>query len=88
MRQMDAFSNPKFKRPIASLANAYGGIKFWPENLRPNMNPDAIWRALLYIGSITKTGFEPQIRQLLVHNDSRVRAWTCFALGQLVGRLS
>lgn len=80
---MDVFSNPKFTAGIIGIADAYGGLNFWVENLYPRMNPTAIWQALLYIGCLKKTGYERQIINLLIHKDSRVRAWACFALGQL-----
>lgn len=80
---MKAFVTPKFRKEISGIAESYGGINFWLENLNPIANPDAIWRALLYIGCIRLSGYEDVIRSLMVHKDSRVRAWACFALGQL-----
>lgn len=80
---MDNFTKPKFADGVIGIANAYGGLRFWEENLNPMMNPTAIWQALLYIGCLKKPGFERKIINLLIHKDSRVRAWACFALGQL-----
>ncbi len=80
---MDAFAKPAFSQAIVGMGEAYGGLSFWPENLNPAAHPDAIWRGLLYNGSRKAKGFEHRIRPLLIHKDSRVRGWACFALGQL-----
>jgi len=85
---MDAFSKPRFAQQIAPLADAYGGLSFWTENLNSIVNPDATWRALLLIGCIRPDGLEEPVRNLLTHHDSRVRAWACFALGQLADEAS
>ena len=79
----DAFRNPKFCNEILGIADAHGGPKFWIENLRPDMNPDATWRALMVIGCMENTNNADDARRLLNHSDSRVRAWACFALGRL-----
>jgi CheY-like chemotaxis protein len=80
---MNNFTKPTFVEQIVNIAMPYGGLDFWIENLALNMNPDATWRALLLIGCLKEQGFEAQIRDLLVHQDSRVRAWACFALAQV-----
>ena len=79
---MDTFSNPKFVDGVIGIAKAYGGIDFWTQNLRLDSNPDATWRSLLVIGCLKLTKFNINVRTLLNHDDSRVRAWACFALGQ------
>lgn len=80
---MHAFSNPKFTHQIVQLGNVFGGNRFWPENLMMGMNPRATWQALLYVGCSKQERYTPAIRRLLVHPNSRVRAWACFALSQL-----
>ena len=80
---MDAFSEPAFADQIVELAMPYGGLEFWSENLSPRMNPDATWRALMLVGCMQENGYEERIKELLIHPDSRVRAWACFALGRL-----
>ncbi len=73
---MDIFANPKFSQSILGIAQAYG-------NLVPGMNPDATWRALLVVGAMKGTQYAELSQRLLVSPDSRVRAWACFALGQM-----
>jgi len=80
---MDIFANPRFGNAILSISQAYGNLGFWIENLAPGMNPDATWRALLIVGALKDTRFAAEARRLLVSPDSRVRAWACFALGQM-----
>jgi CheY-like chemotaxis protein len=77
------FINPGFCHFIPGIAQAYGDLGFWIQNLTPEANPDATWRALMVVGSLKIDGFNQPIRGLLAHEDSRVRAWACFALGQL-----
>lgn len=80
---MDGFANPKFRHFIPGIAQAYGDLGFWIQNLAPGTNPEATWRALLVVGSLKIEGFNVPMRGLLSQEDSRVRAWACFALGQL-----
>lgn len=80
---MDVFANPKFGNAILGIAQAYGNLGFWIENLVSGMNPDATWRALLVIGAMKDTRYAKAAQGLLVSSDSRVRAWACFALGQM-----
>ena len=80
--EFDAFRYPKFCEAILGIADAYSGPKFWIENLRPDMNPDATWRALMVIGCMENVNYADDARRLLNHSDSRVRAWACFALGR------
>ncbi len=80
---MDIFANPKFDKAVLGIAQAYGNIGFWIENLSPNMNSDATWRALLVVGAMKENRFASMARKLLISPDSRVRAWACFALGQM-----
>ena len=80
---MDIFARPRFAKSILGIAQAYGDLGFWLENLEPGMNPDATWRALLLIGALKDPRFAKPARRLLVSPDSRVRAWACFALGQM-----
>jgi CheY-like chemotaxis protein len=85
---MDAFAKPRFTKSIIDIGNAYGGMAFWPENLRPSMNPDATWRALMYHGSLKDERVANMAREMLKSEDSRVRAWACFALGQIQDEIS
>jgi CheY-like chemotaxis protein len=62
---------------------SFGGPRFWYEVLTTDSHPDNLWRALLCIGCYQVTGPERIIRSKLQHPDSRVRAWSCFALCQL-----
>jgi CheY-like chemotaxis protein len=80
---MDIFTKPTFGKAILGIAQAYGDPGFWFENLAPHMNPDATWRALLVVGALKDIRLADRIRKLLVSSDSRVRAWACFALGQM-----
>jgi len=80
---MDIFANPAFDKAILGIAQAYGGLGFWVPNLAPKNNPNATWRALLVIGALKDSRFADKARRLLVSSDSRVRAWACFALGQM-----
>jgi CheY-like chemotaxis protein len=80
---IDKYANPGFQSGILALAQAYGDYPFWIQNLRPGMNPDATWRALLVVGCLKDQMARHLVRSLLVHKDSRVRAWACFAAGQL-----
>jgi CheY-like chemotaxis protein len=77
------FDTKNFSQDVVRLGDAHGGPPFWYEVLREDSNPDNIWRALLYIGCLGISGPEPAMRYKLHHPDSRVRAWACFALGQL-----
>lgn len=79
---MDAFVKSRFQKAIVNIGNAYGGLMFWPENLKLQANPDAAWRALLYLGSRREGRFAGAARRMLKAKDSRVRAWACYALGQ------
>jgi CheY-like chemotaxis protein len=80
---MDMFTNPRFCEGILGIAQAHGPLGFWIQNLAPGMNPDATWRALMVVGALKDNRFETAVRELLVSPDSRVRAWACFALGQM-----
>ena len=85
---MDAFTNPKFCREILSIAQAFGPYDFWYENLDYGKNPDATWRALLVVGCLKDDGCLVRICKLLISPDSRVRAWACFALGQIKSEIA
>jgi CheY-like chemotaxis protein len=78
-----AFVNPAFTQSILGMARAYGGLDFWIQNLYPGANPDAAWRALMVVGALKDPQFAALCRSQLDNADSRVRAWACFALGQL-----
>lgn len=80
---MEAFTKPKFEKAILGIAQAYGPYQFWTDNLLPGMNPDATWRALMIMVCLKDTLVIQPARTLLDSTDSRVRAWACFALGQL-----
>jgi len=80
---VEGFVNPKFRHFIPGIARAYGDLGFWIQNLAPGTNPGATWRALMVLGALKIDGLHEPIRGLLAHEDSRVRAWACFALGQL-----
>ena len=80
---MEAFKKPKFEKAILGIAQAYGPYQFWTDNLLPGMNPDATWRALMIMACLKDTLVIKPARALLNSTDSRVRAWACFALGQL-----
>ncbi len=81
---MANFNNPKFCKSILDLAQAYGPYTFWTDNLlNPERNPDAIWRALMVVAALKDPLYVGYIRKLLLHSDSRVRAWACTALAEL-----
>ena len=80
---MNNFANPTFGKAVLGIAQAYGNPVFWLENLAPHMNPDATWRALMVAGALKDSGLADTVRRFLVSPDSRVRAWACFALGQM-----
>jgi CheY-like chemotaxis protein len=79
---MDTFALPKFADSVVGIAQAYGPLTFWLEQLNPDANPDGTWRALMLMGCLKKVEFAYRYRLFLAHRDSRVRAWACFALGQ------
>jgi CheY-like chemotaxis protein len=80
---MDIWSDPAFDKSILGIAQAYGPYEFWTQNLQPGMNPIAAWRALLLVAAMKDRKFAPNARNLLGNDDSRVRAWACFALAHL-----
>ena len=78
------FVNASFKRAILNIAAAHGDFPmFWLQNLNGNHNPDATWRSLLVLGCLGFPQFAQLTRPYLNADDSRVRAWACFACGQL-----
>lgn len=81
---MYLFDDPKFKNSVLDLARIYGPYDFWLQNLNPDSNPNAIWRACLIIGCLSDIRFIRPVRQLLNSGSSRVRAWACFALSQMM----
>lgn len=85
---MKAFEVPHFKKEIANIGDSYGGESFWPENLKLDQNPDATWRASLYLASLGDAKYADPVRKTLKSKDSRVRAWACFALGQFQDELA
>jgi len=80
---MDIWRDPAFDKSILGIAQAYGPYEFWTQNLQPGMNPDATWRGLLVVAALKDRQFAPNARNLLGNDDSRVRAWACFALAHL-----
>jgi CheY-like chemotaxis protein len=72
-----------YDQQVLMLGTVYGGPSFWYEVIATDPYPDNLWRALLCIGCYQVTGPEQIIRSKLHHPDSRVRAWSCFALCQL-----
>ena len=80
---MDIWRDPAFDKSILGIAQAYGPYEFWTQNLQPGMNPDAAWRGLLVVAAMKDRIFSPNARNLLGNDDSRVRAWACFALAHL-----
>jgi len=80
---MDIWNDPSFDKSILGIAQAYGPYEFWTQNLQPGMNPDATWRGLLVVAALKDRQFAPNARNLLGNDDSRVRAWACFALAHL-----
>ncbi len=69
-----------FDKAILGIAQAYGPYKFWPENLNPEANPDATWRAMLVAAALKDKDVMSEVPRLLRSTDSRVRAWTCYYL--------
>ena len=80
---MILFKDQKFCKSILDIAQAYGPYSFWTDNLRPGMNPDATWRALMVVAALKDPLFAEPCRGLLREPDSRVRAWACTALAEL-----
>jgi len=80
---MNAFIKPQFVRGILGIAEAYGTYDFWLQQLRPGENPEGTWKALLLLGCLKDPRYSKFIDNQLDSNNSRVRAWSCFALGQL-----
>jgi CheY-like chemotaxis protein len=80
---IENFSNRKFCKSILDLAQAYGPLSFWTENIAPDCNPDATWRALLVVAVLKEKRFAGRILAQLEAPDSRVRAWACTALALL-----
>lgn len=66
---------------IEALAEVYGGRDVWLTALMQDSQPANRWRALLYIAAAGISGIRPDLHEELAHPDSRVRAWTCYALG-------
>lgn len=80
---MHIIQQPLFKQQILMMGNAYGGPPFWYEILREDMEAENIRRALLFVGCLGAHGCEEAVRNKLHHPDSRVRAWACYAAGEL-----
>jgi hypothetical protein len=80
---MDIWRDAKFDKAILGIAQAYGPYEFWTQNLQPGMNPEAVWRSLLVVAALKDRQFAPNVRNLLGNDNSRVRAWACFALAHL-----
>jgi CheY-like chemotaxis protein len=80
---VDIWRDPQFDKSILGTAQAYGPYEFWTQNLQPGMNPEATWRALLVVAALKDRQFAPNVRNLLGNDNSRVRAWACFALAHL-----
>lgn len=80
---MTVFHVDRFRQQIINAATLYGGAIFWNDILALDVYPENLWRGMLYIGCARIPGFGPQIFSKLNHPDSRVRAYACFALGQL-----
>ena len=78
---MNAFSKPKFVSGILGIAKAYGTYDFWLQNLSLGVNTEGTWKALLLLGCLKDPRYSSSINNQLHSNDSRVRAWGCFALG-------
>lgn len=83
---MTIFHVDRFRPQIISAATLYGGSIFWNDILATDVYPENLWRGMLYIGCAKLPGFNHQIYMKLNHPDSRVRAYGCFALGQLIER--
>jgi len=83
----DHFVKADFKRQVINLAVAHGDFPFfWLQNLERDANPDATWRTLMVLGCMGDPHHAHLAYQFMVSNDSRVRAWACFALGQMRDR--
>jgi len=67
---------------LAALGEACGGRDVWFNALLSDIRPENRWRALLYITAAGIPGVRPDLHEELSHPDSRVRAWTCYALGE------
>jgi HEAT repeats len=80
---MDIWHDPAFDKSILGIAQAYGPYEFWTQNLQPGTNPLAAWRGLMLVAAMKDRKFAPNARNLLDNDDSRVRAWACFALAHL-----
>jgi len=80
---MHTIQPPLFKQQVLMIGNAHGGPPFWYEILREDTNAESIRRALLFVGCLGAHGCEEAVRNKLHHPDSRVRAWACFAAGEL-----
>jgi len=79
---LTTFSQPRFSEAVIQLAQAYGKLSYWLENLTYKSNPDAAWRALMVLGALGKPEFSPHAARMLDHSDSRVRAWPASLLGK------
>ena len=80
---MANIADKKFCKSILDLAQAYGPYKFWTDNLIPECNPDAIWRALFVVAALKDPLYVESARAMLACPDSRVRAWACTTLAAL-----
>ncbi|MDF1500086.1 MAG: hypothetical protein P1P76_06440 [Anaerolineales bacterium] len=82
---MTVFHVDRFRGQIVKAAEVYGSSRFWHEILFTDTHSENIWRAMLYFGCNRAPGLSQEISGFLYHPDSRVRAYTCFALAQLKG---
>jgi hypothetical protein len=77
------FNDHKFCKSILDIAQAYGPLDFWTDNLASKRNPDASWRALMVVAALKDPLYAESAKLMLSSPDSRVRAWACTALAAL-----
>jgi CheY-like chemotaxis protein len=80
---MANFDDHKFCKSILDLAQAYGPVDFWMDNLTSGKNPDVTWRALIVVAALKDPLYAESAKLMLKSPDSRVRAWACTALAAL-----
>ena len=73
----------RFRQKIIDAAEVYGGAIFWNDILMSDGYAENLWRGMLFVGCARLPGYNHQVYSKLNHPDSRVRAYGCFALGQL-----
>ena len=85
--EVSDYVHPVMLEGLNHLGDAYGDERYWYEVVLQDERPENRWRALLVLAARGYPDARPDLADESYHENSRIRAWACFAMGASRQRL-